>query len=164
MNENRYRINYEIIPENSKVIIYGIGLKRINDLEAWKKGAGCLVHHGGSDIASKPVYTGTWNNPVSNGRWTLDANGVWHYTTNASFCNTWGYIVNPYATSGHNSADWFYFDAYGNMLTGWQLIGGKWYYLNPFQNGTGTLGACLIGPGKTPDGYEIDDQGAWTGR
>ena len=183
LNSKAQRLHYPILVEGKKPTSYadgwkdyyqcsecgacfedGVGLKRINDLEAWKKGAGCLVHHGGSDIASKPVYTGTWNNPVSNGRWTLDANGVWHYTTNASFCNTWGYIVNPYATSGHNSADWFYFDAYGNMLTGWQLIGGKWYYLNPFQNGTGTLGACLIGPGKTPDGLTIDENGAWIGR
>ena len=48
------------------------------------------------------------------------------------------------------------------MLTGWQFISGKWYYLNPSKDGT--LGACLIGPGKTPDGYEIDAGGAWTGR
>ena len=142
-----------------------IGLKRIDDIDAWKKGAGRRIYRGGSDdedIASTAVFTGTWNNPVSNGTWTQDAGGVWHYGTTAAFRNTWGYIRNPYAKEGQNAADWFWFDAAGNMLTGWQYINGKWYYLNPLSDGT--LGACLIGPAKTPDGYEVDASGAWTGR
>ena len=31
-------------------------------------------------------------------------------------------------------------------------------------NADGTLGACLIGPAVTPDGYEVDVSCAWTGR
>ena len=111
--------------------------------------------------SSIKLFTGTQGNPV-NGTWTQDSSGVWHFTSNGSFRNTWGYIVNPYAQEGQNAADWFWFDANGNMLTGWQLINGKWYYLNPSKDGT--LGACLIGPGRTPDGYEIDETGAWVGR
>ena len=111
---------------------------------------------------SEPLFTGTWNNPVKNGAWKQDANGIWSYTTTQVFRNTWGYIENPYAGAGQNKADWFLFDQYGHMLTGWQFINGKWYYLNPTKDGT--LGACFIGPGRTPDGWEIDASGAWTGR
>ena len=88
--------------------------------------------------------------------------GAWHYAVNVSFVNTWAYIMNPYAAEDQHKCDWFRFDAQGRMLTGWQFIDGKWYYLNPVSDGT--LGACLIGPGITPDGYEIDETGAWTGR
>ncbi|MDO4810155.1 MAG: hypothetical protein Q4A04_09410 [Eubacteriales bacterium] len=116
-----------------------------------------------SSTGSTVLFTGTWNKPVSNGTWKKDANGIWHYATTMTFRNTWGYIVNPYAGEGQNKADWFWFDSNGNMLSGWQLINGKWYYLNPAV-GSGVFGACLIGPGKTPDGYEIDASGAWTGK
>lgn len=116
-----------------------------------------------SSTGSTVLFTGTWNKPVSNGTWKKDANGIWHYATTMTFRNTWGYIVNPYAGEGQNKADWFWFDSNGNMLSGWQLINGKWYYLNPTV-GSGVFGACLIGPGKTPDGYEIDASGAWIGK
>ena len=125
----------------------------------WKKNSS--RGGGTSDSSSKPAFTGTWGNPVT-GIWTRDTDGVWHFRTNAPFVSTWGYIVNPYAQAGQNQADWFWFDDNGRMLTGWQYINGHWYYLNPSKDGT--LGSCLIGPGRTPDGYEIDASGAWTGR
>ena len=115
---------------------------------------------------SEPLFTGNWGNPVKNGKWTQDANGLWSYTSTETFRNTWGYIANPFAKEGQHQADWFYFDQYGHMLTGWQWIMWKGelkcFYLNPTKDGT--LGACLLGPGKTPDGWEVDASGAWTGR
>ena len=111
-----------------------------------------------SDTSESPLYTGTWNEPVKNGTWSQDAHGVWHYTSSEIFRNTWGYIVNPYAKEGQHTADWFWFDRQGNMLTGWQFINGKWYYLNPTKDGT--LGACQLG-GVTPDGWTVDANGAW---
>ena len=125
----------------------------------WKKNSS--RGGGTSDSSSKPAFIGTWGNPVT-GIWTRDTDGVWHFRTNAPFVSTWGYIVNPYAQAGQNQADWFWFDDNGRMLTGWQYINGHWYYLNPSKDGT--LGSCLIGPGRTPDGYEIDASGAWIGR
>ena len=119
-----------------------------------------------SDDSSEPLFTGNWGNPVKNGAWKQDANGLWSYTTTEVFRNTWGYIANPFAKEGQHQADWFFFDQYGHMLTGWQWIMWKGelkcFYLNPTKDGT--LGACLLGPGKTPDGWEIDETGAWTGR
>ena len=47
------------------------------------------------------------------------------------------------------------------MRSLWQKINNSWYYLHPFKDGTGTLGACLIGPACTPDGYYVDETGAW---
>ena len=105
-----------------------------------------------------PLFTGTWGNPVKNGAWSQDALGIWHYSTSQFFSNTWAYILNPYAQQGQNTSDWFWFDKRGNMLTGWQFINGKWYYLNPRKDGT--LGACQIG-GVTPDGWTVDKSGAW---
>ena len=107
---------------------------------------------------TKPLYTGTWGAPVIGGIWRVSKDGIWTYTTNAMFKNTWGYIVNPYAKEGQHTADWFWFDKNGNMLTGWQFINGKWYYLNPTKDGT--LGACQLG-GVTPDGWTVDESGAW---
>ena len=106
----------------------------------------------------EPLYTGTWNAPVKSGSWSQDAHGIWHYASSETFRNTWGYIYNPYAKEGQNMADWFWFDRQGNMLTGWQFINGKWYYLNPTKDGT--LGACQLG-GVTPDGWTVDESGAW---
>lgn len=32
--------------------------------------------------------------------------------------------------------NWFYIDVNTGMKTGWVLIDGKWYYFNPFSDGT----------------------------
>ena len=111
------------------------------------------------DDDHEPLFTGTWNNPVKNGAWSQDARGIWHYASSETFKNTWAYIYNPYAHDGQNTSDWFWFDRQGNMLTGWQQIGGKWYYLHTEKDGV--LGSCLIGPAVTPDGWTVDESGAW---
>ena len=160
---------YEVINGNaltagqtSVTISYTVGSTTVTTTQAITvKAKYTPVYYGGGSV-SYVLFTGTWNNPVTNGTWIQNANGVWHYGTTQQFRNTWAYIYNPYAGEGQNKNDWFWFDANGNMLTGWQFINGKWYYLNPTMDGT--LGACLLGPGKTPDGWEIDASGAWTGR
>ena len=56
---------------------------------------------------------------------------------------------------------WFYMDENQGMLTGWQFINGKWYYLSK------TSGAVPLGSMyreiRTPDGYYVDKDGAWDG-
>ena len=94
------------------------------------------------------------------GIWSLDAAGKWRFAGSAVFKNTWGYIVNPYAPAGLPKEGWFRFDGNGNLLSGWQLIGGKWYYLNPKHDGT--FGMCQLG-GVTPDGYKLNADGSWAG-
>lgn len=46
----------------------------------------------------------------------------------------------------------------GRMVTGWNLIEGKWYYFNTVSDGT--RGAMFVNR-KTPDGYQVDGKGVW---
>ena len=49
----------------------------------------------------------------------------------------------------------------GAMLTGWQLINGKWYYFSK-TSGAVPLGS-MYRETRTPDGYYVDKDGAWDG-
>jgi len=57
-----------------------------------------------------------------------------------------------------NQTFWYYFDLSGRMLTGWQQINGKWYFLEPQK---GQNQGHLFTDGITPDGYRVDANGAW---
>ena len=46
----------------------------------------------------------------------------------------------------------------GSMYTGWHCIDGKWYYFNTVSDGT--LGRLFVNS-VTPDGYTVDENGAW---
>ena len=122
------------------------------------------------------------------GTWTLQANGKWAFTGNGRrYASEWAYIYNPYAAGTQAQYDWFRFDADGNMLTGWykdadgnwyylwelsdnmlghmvtgwHYIGGKWYYFSTLNGGP--LGSMLYST-RTPDGYYVGADGAWTGQ
>ena len=53
---------------------------------------------------------------------------------------------------------------FGMMQTGWMCKGpaGPWYWLNDGSMQEIPLGACLMN-GTTPDGYTVDENGAWYG-
>ena len=84
--------------------------------------------------------------------WARDENG-WRYRVGIDeyIRNTWFYF--PW--NGLNY--WYYFDDNGYMLTGWQYIGEKWYYLEPDEgNNPGHMWANTV----TPDGHRLDETGA----
>ena len=123
---------------------------------------------GGSskNTTAKSSKTGTGTNGLKSitGTWKQDENGSWKfYVEDLMYCNTWAYIFNPYAAGDQNQADWFYFDANGQMVTGWHWIPGadgyeRCYYLNPVSDGTQ---GRMYQNETTPDGYQAGPSGAW---
>lgn len=109
-------------------------------------------------------------------------NGTWYYFNpdngNKMTTNQWMYI----------NENWYYFDNDGSVVTGWARIneqwycfndsvtnekygamlkgwvasgpGGVWYYLNDGSVTDVPEGACLTNT-ITPDGYAVDENGAW---
>lgn len=144
-----------------------------------------------ADRASELYASGlpTW--VETGGRWIQNADGSWSYQTGTSpMTNRWVCIYNPYADERRRQKryGWFKFGPDGKMLTGWvidtdgniyylnpasdgtrgmmligwQQIDGKWYYFSK-DEGSGTMGALLRNT-ITPDGYHVDETGAWTGQ
>ena len=74
---------------------------------------------------------------------------------------------------------WYYMKPDGSMVIGWQQINGKWYYFNPatigitgwssqgltwnfdIQKNQGIPQGAMYKNQRTPDGYLVDEQGAW---
>ena len=154
-------------------------------------GSGSSGRKTAADRASELYASGlpTW--VETGGRWIQNADGSWSYQTGTSpMTNRWVCIYNPYADERRRQKryGWFKFgpdgkmltgwvtDADGNiyylnpasdgtrgmMLIGWQQIDGKWYYFSK-DEGSGTMGALLRNT-ITPDGYHVDETGAWTGQ
>ncbi|WP_215695178.1 GLUG motif-containing protein [Clostridium sp. MCC353] len=113
------------------------------------------------------------------GRWIQDQTGWWYQWSNGTWpSDGWYYLYwnNAYYwyhfnSNGYLDTGWFrdkdgsvyYLHPYqdgmrGYMYTGWQEIGGKWYYFET-RAGYG-LGALIIGR-ETPDGYRTDENGVW---
>ena len=97
------------------------------------------------------------NSVVQNGRiigyWIKNATGWWcRYLDGTWPVSQWLY------EERNGKMTWYYFDSNGYMVTGWNLIGGTWYYLNPVSDGT--MGRLFVNT-ITPDGYRVDQNGAW---
>ena len=154
-------------------------------------GSGSSSRKTAADRASELYASGlpTW--VETGGRWIQNADGSWSYQTGTSpMTNRWVCIYNPYADERRRQKryGWFKFGPDGKMLTGWvtdvdgniyylnpasdgtrgmmligwQQIDGRWYYFSK-DEGSGTMGALLRNT-ITPDGYHVDETGAWTGR
>ncbi|MGN0158841.1 MAG: hypothetical protein ACI39W_06860, partial [Brotaphodocola sp.] len=133
-----------------------------------------------SSTTSDSVENGTWTSTI------LESGQViWSFGgDNGPIIDRWAYVQNPYKTGNQPESGWFYFDATGTMqtgwftdtdghiyyllpdsngsqgimLTGWQLIEGKYYY---FSTISGTpLGSMLMNT-ITPDGYYVNEDGSW---
>lgn len=107
--------------------------------------------------------------------WQQQEDG-WRYEQNGSWA------VSHWVKEGH---DWYYLDQEGKMAAGWKQIRGLWYFFNPVSDGTcGRMmtgwqwidGRCyylaqagdvvpegaMYAGRKTPDGYWVEESGAWT--
>ncbi len=85
--------------------------------------------------------------------WVWDGKGWRYRVSKYEFVrNIWGYL--PW---NDGVFYWYFFDKNGYLLTGWQYIGEKWYYLEPLTgNNPGHMWADTV----TPDGYRLDKTGA----
>lgn len=125
---------------------------------------------------------------VQEGTWHMSEYGIWSFTdgTGQAVTNGWRALYNPYAdvSRGQTAFDWFLFDAagamkigwytdeegdtyylnptsdntQGRMAVGWWLIDGRYYYFNEASDGKR---GRLLKNTKTPDGYDVDENGVW---
>ncbi len=117
------------------------------------------------DAEGNIIETLTWRK--INGRWWAFGNdgylktgwvkdnvtGNWYMNDeNAGMLEEW--YLDPH------SGSWYYLEPdTGIMLTGWHFINGRWYYLSE-TSGAIPLGA-MYRSAWTPDGYLVDETGAW---
>lgn len=114
---------------------------------------------------------------VMDSGWYRDAAGSWYFLS-AVHDGWFGGLIKGWHHDA-NDGNWYYLNLLdGAMVTGWQKIDGKWYFLNPhtpeqtwfwnaeterweYRNGQSRpLGAMYAGE-QTPDGYRVDESGAW---
>ena len=112
--------------------------------------------------------TGTWR---LNGWWFCYDDGTfphdeWVYLTWNGRSDWYYFDVDGWMEDGwlYQNNNWYYLhtqydNTRGRMYTGWHEIDGKWYYFNTASD-KGTLGAMLANT-TTPDGYQVDANGAW---
>lgn len=101
-----------------------------------------------------------WWLRYSDGTWPMGRAGAYHWEKiNGRW---WAFGADGYISSGwiYDTIyqGWFYMDENQGMLTGWQFINGKWYYLN--HNSDGTAG-IMYTKRRTPDGWYVKEDGSW---
>ena len=140
----------------------------------------------GNVTSDKGIITGANNSMANDGysHWMQDEHGWWLRFANNSYPkgaksgeagatyawelvngNWWAFDENGYIKTGWLRDDtyggWFYADPDAGMKIGWVLINGKWYYFHPTSDGK--RGIMYAGQ-NTPDGYYVDETGAWDGK
>ena len=136
--------------------------------------------------SDRGIITGAANSTANDGysHWMQDAYGWWlrfadnsypkgqkHGMSGIAYMweyingNWWAFDENGYAKIGwlrdETFGGWFYIDPEQGMQTGWVRLGGAWYYFH--QVSDGRKGIMYAGR-KTPDGYYVDENGAWDGK
>ena len=140
---------------------------------------------GGSGGGSSAILSGNpagqvlgADRSLSNGEWVKDEKGWWYKRQDGSYPkSSWGY------EAYNGKSYWYYFLDSGYMATGWVDLNGSKYYL--FPGSDGWMGRMLTGwqwidgycyyfgtdsgnneghlyrNEKTPDGYQVDNEGRW---
>lgn len=140
----------------------------------------------GSVSSDKGILTGANNSTANDGysHWMQNEHGWWLRFADNSYPkaekrgesgiayaweqingNWWAFDENGYAGSGwlrdEAFGGWFYADPDTGMRTGWVMINGSWYYFHSEPDGKKGL---MYAGQKTPDGYYVDENGAWDGK
>ena len=112
--------------------------------------------------------------------WYLSDSGKWYYLTEPdSEDDEMAGIMEAGWHFDNADSEWYLLDpTTGEMLVGWQMVNGQWYYLNPSVSqptwkqdaeghwyydetaGTRPYGAMYRNE-MTPDGYRVGEDGAW---
>ena len=136
--------------------------------------------------SDRGILTGAANSTANDGysHWMQNEHGWWlrfadnsypkgrkHGTSSIAYAwelingNWWAFDEHGYTKTGwlwdETFGGWFYIDPERGMQTGWVLIDGAWYYFHPVSDGR--KGIMYAGQ-KTPDGYYVDENGAWDGK
>ncbi len=106
-----------------------------------------------SETAQPPVPAETPEYVVT-GNWIQEGDD-WKFvdSTGTAYAGRWAAVYNPYAHTeqGQSNFDWFWFDADGEMATGWRMdADGNYYYLNETSDGT---------KGRMVTGWHLDKDG-----
>ena len=116
-------------------------------------------------------------NGVMDSGWYQDSTGKWYFLSTDH--NGWfGGLTKGWHLDA-SDGNWYYLNLMdGAMLSGWQEIDGAWYFLNPrsteqtwfwnqeaerweYRQGKSRPFGAMYRNEMTPDGYPVDDRGAW---
>ncbi len=115
---------------------------KVNNLWYFFGGDG-LMAEGWKMIDGKWYYLNPSDGYMAEG-WKL-INGKWYYLNPSD-----GYMAEGWKMI---NGKWYYLNpSSGDMATGWKKLDGKWYYMT-------SDGDCLMNT-TTPDGYQVDSNGA----
>jgi len=116
-------------------------------------------------------------NGVMDSGWYRDSTGKWYFLS-TDHDGWFGGLTKGWHLDA-SDGNWYYLNLMdGAMLSGWQEIDGAWYFLNPhtpeqtwfwnqaaerweYGQGKGRPSGATYRNEMTPDGYPVDDRGAW---
>lgn len=191
LNEDDYQISYDFTKAGTRTVTISHAAEgRDGEIEIFVAEFQVKVtkseSSGSSGSGSSNSASSTSGKVISRQKETYYMSGSWKETESGwQFTKADGSAPESewIYTGWGQSNDWYFFDENGNMVTGWRLVDGKWFYLNSISDGTrgrmmtgwqlidnvwyyfnpvsdGSKGALLT-DGLTPDGYRVDENGAW---
>lgn len=152
------------------VNVSGLWQKTGNDIWRFQKSDGSYVMNDWARINDKWYHFGA-NGSMQSG-WLQDGSKWYKLSSDGAMQTGWA--------KEETDGQWYYMDESGAMRTGWVQVNGIWYYFNQvtqgntgWQNGeSGTWNKSTAEDGSrsmgalytnttTPDGYRVDENGAW---